>query len=80
MSEEGAYSRAALARPPTLPFAFEQRGPRCASKLAKRLDELQICPKPSVLVLRGGFATFGRIYKHEGDLVEAYDEAKAQWE
>ncbi len=48
---------------------------RCAARLARRLnarDDLQGTP-PSVLVLRGGFTTFVRHYRHEADLVDGIE-------
>lgn len=49
---------------------------RCATRLARRInarDDLQGTP-PSVMVLRGGFTTFVRHYRHEADLVDGIDE------
>ena len=50
-----------------------QRGPRCATRLAKHLQEhpMSGAPGPPALyVLRGGFVQFVRMYADEKDLVE----------
>ncbi|KAG2449115.1 hypothetical protein HYH02_005863 [Chlamydomonas schloesseri] len=54
----------------------QQRGPRCALELARRLEALEqplLAPLPQVYVLRGGFTGFVRHYKSESDLVEGFD-------
>lgn len=53
----------------------QQRGPRCAMALARRLEAMEqpLSPIPQVFVLRGGFTSFVRTYKHEDDLVEGFD-------
>ncbi|PNH08878.1 rhodanese domain phosphatase 2 [Tetrabaena socialis] len=53
----------------------QQRGPRCAMRLASRLAARSDVAKPAVYVLRGGFTGFAAHYRHEQDLVEDYDEA-----
>ncbi len=51
----------------------QQRGPRCALELARRLETTDLSPSPQVYVLRGGFTGFVRHYKNETDLVEGFD-------
>ncbi|GLC45954.1 hypothetical protein PLESTB_001200700 [Pleodorina starrii] len=53
----------------------QQRGPRCAMRLARRLDARMDASRPAVYVLRGGFTGFVRQYRHEHDLVEGYEQA-----
>eukprot|EP00775_Hariotina_reticulata_P004607 gene4607-4861_t len=47
----------------------QQRGPRCAAKLAQRLQERSM-QQPAVLVMTGGFSKFNRLYGSNPDLVE----------
>ncbi len=52
----------------------QQRGPRSALRLAKRLEERGLQEKqPSLRVLRGGMAEFARMFAGDADLVEDYD-------
>lgn len=47
----------------------QQRGPRCASRLAARLQERGLV-QPAVLVMAGGFQKFARLYGDNPELVE----------
>lgn len=47
----------------------QQRGPRCANRLAARLQERGLA-QPAVLVMAGGFQKFARLYGSNPDLVE----------
>ncbi|GAX80386.1 hypothetical protein CEUSTIGMA_g7825.t1 [Chlamydomonas eustigma] len=53
----------------------QQRGPRCANRVAKRLQERSQTESAQLLVLRGGFVQFVRMYGAEHDLVEDVDMA-----
>jgi Cdc25 family phosphatase len=47
----------------------QQRGPRCAARLAQRLQDRGL-QQPSVLVMSGGFSRFDRMYGDNADLVD----------
>lgn len=48
----------------------QQRGPRCAARLAQRLQDRGLT-QPSVLVMSGGWSRFSRLYGDNADLVQA---------
>jgi Cdc25 family phosphatase len=47
----------------------QQRGPRCAARLAQRLQERGL-QQPAVLVMSGGWQRFSRMYGDDPDLVQ----------
>lgn len=47
----------------------QQRGPRCAARLAQRLQERGL-QQPAVLVMSGGWSRFSRMYGDNPELVE----------
>lgn len=47
----------------------QQRGPRCAARLAQRLQDRGMV-QPSVLVMSGGWSKFVRLYGDNPELVE----------
>lgn len=47
----------------------QQRGPRCAARLAQRLQDRGM-QQPSVLVMSGGWSKFSRLYGDNPELVE----------
>lgn len=47
----------------------QQRGPRCAARLAQRMQERGL-QQPSVLVMSGGWSRFDRMYGDNAELVE----------
>jgi Cdc25 family phosphatase len=47
----------------------QQRGPRCAARLAQRMQERGL-QQPSVLVMSGGWSRFDRLYGDNADLVD----------
>jgi Cdc25 family phosphatase len=47
----------------------QQRGPRCAARLAQRLQDRGLA-QPSVLVMSGGWSKFARLYGDNPELVE----------
>eukprot|EP00955_Chlamydomonas_euryale_P087002 364262-Chlamydomonas_euryale.AAC.18 len=54
-----------------------QRGPRCATRLAKRLKERGFFPMPVIYVLRNGWTGFVTLFRDDKDLVEDVD--KKMW-
>lgn len=47
----------------------QQRGPRCAARLAQRLQDRGL-QEPAVLVMNGGWQKFSRMYGDNADLVQ----------
>lgn len=50
----------------------QKRGPRCAAVLAQKLEQLQAEGKitPDVIILKGGWDRFGRLYGSNTELTE----------